>query len=454
MNIVFLIGRMLVASSFAVAAGQARPDDPSVERARRILQLFLDGSHAEFVATGTEDVLKQFSAEKSREVLDALKKQYGPFAKELDATPKKLGKLNGVIFRLRFEKSIIKLQMALDAKGQMASFLIVGVESIKGWRPPRYVKKDRFETRAATVQHDNIELPAVLTLPVGDQRVPGLVLVHGSGPHDEDETIGPNKPFRDLAEGLASMGVAVLRYEKRTHKYGTEMKAEDVTLAEETIDDALAAAALLRKEPRVDPDRVFVLGHSLGGMAAPFIAARDEQLAGIVILAGSARPLVDIVEEQIAFIANADGSLSEEEKKQIEEVHQAAEAIRAGKLDEVRKPLLGAPSAYWQRISAMDPVAEAAKLRCPMLIIQGGRDYQVTTKCFDRWKAGLTRRSDVTFRLYDQLNHLMITGKGPPSPADYGKAGHVSKKVVQDIADWILPPATGQPTTSPQRQQG
>ena len=106
-------------------------------------------------------------------------------------------------------------------------------------------------------------------MPNGAGPFPAVVLIHGSGPHDRDETIGPNKPFRDLADGLASRRIAVLRYEKRTRHHGGKMLGTTVTIKEEVLDDAVAAAELLRQTPGLDPKRVFVVGHSLGAMLAP-----------------------------------------------------------------------------------------------------------------------------------------------------------------------------------------
>src|SRR5690606_29657538 len=115
----------------------------------------------------------------------------------------------------------------------------------------------------------------------------------GSGPHDRDETVGPNKPFLDIARGLAAQGVAVLRYDKRTKARPQDYADGSVTIDSETTDDAVFAVAALREAPGIDPARVYVLGHSQGAMMAPRIAARSGHVAGLVLLAAPARPLLD-----------------------------------------------------------------------------------------------------------------------------------------------------------------
>jgi dienelactone hydrolase len=113
-----------------------------------------------------------------------------------------------------------------------------------------------------------------------------VALVHGSGPNDRDETVGGTKVFKDLAEGLASRGIVVLRYEKRTKQYGARMaNMPRYTVQDEAVDDAAKAAAMLQTQPQVDPRRVFVLGHSLGGYIAPRIAEEEGKLAGLILLA-------------------------------------------------------------------------------------------------------------------------------------------------------------------------
>src|SRR5215831_9873048 len=165
-------------------------------------------------------------------------------------------------------------------------------------QPPPKPSSNRFTEEAVTVGGDEWALSGTLSMPIGP-IAGAVVLVHGSGPNDRDETVGANAPFRDLAWGLADRGVAVLRYEKRTRAHAAQLATvETFTVREETTDDAIRAAALLRAHDRIDPKRIFVLGHSLGGTVAPRIAAEDRALAGIVIMAGSTRPLADVARDQ------------------------------------------------------------------------------------------------------------------------------------------------------------
>lgn len=275
-------------------------------------------------------------------------------------------------------------------------------------------------------------------MPSGAGPFPAVVLVHGSGPNDRDETIGPNKPFKDLAWGLATRGIAVLRYEKRTKQCPTQMIASMATLTvnEETVNDALVAAEYLRSVRGVAPNRVFILGHSLGGTVAPRIAARDPRLAGIILLAASNRNLADLMLAQNEYLASLDGTVTPDEARTLDELRQQVERVKALDFKE-GEVILGAAKAYWADILGYDPVATARALTIPMLILQGERDYQVTLADFAAWQAGLAGRAGVAFKSYPSLNHLFMTGSGQPNPAEYDVAGNVAREVVDDIAAWI-----------------
>src|SRR2546428_196681 len=176
-------------------------------------------------------------------------------------------------------------------------------------------------TMTAALPPDKLaEVWKSLNAQAGRGPVRGIVLVPGSGPLDRDETIGPTRPFRDLASGLASRGVAVLRYDKRTlvHARRLAAKRDTLTLHDETVADAVEAVRLLRRSRGVDGGRVFVLGHSLGGVALPRIAALEPGIAGFVMLATPSRPLQDVYREQMAYLFGLDGVVTEEERARLE----------------------------------------------------------------------------------------------------------------------------------------
>lgn len=308
-------------------------------------------------------------------------------------------------------------------------------------RTPDYVAPSSFTEREVTVGEGTPwPLPATLSVPATAGPHPAVVLVHGSGPNDRDETIGASKPFRDIAWGLASRGVAVLRYDKRTRVHGARIGAskEPFTVKDETVDDALAAADLLRRTPSVDPKRVFVLGHSLGGGLIPRIGRRDAKLRGFVILAGYTRELLGEVVRQYEYLFNLDGRLSERERALLDEARR--DAARLKELTPATAAgvaLQGVPAAYWLDLRDYSPPDEARKLDRPVLVLHGERDYNVTKEAFADWQRALAGSKKAAFRSYPKLDHAFLEGEGPASDADYRQPRNVARRVVEDIADWI-----------------
>ena len=188
-------------------------------------------------------------ASKLEELWGSLQKQVGAFQQQTGVHTDRMQGYDVVFVTCQFEQSLLDVKVVFDASGQIAGLFFLPALPSHTFEPPAYAKADSFQEQDVTVGSGEWALPGTLTLPVGEGPFPAVVLVHGSGPNDRDETIGPNKPFRDLAWGLASQGIAVLRYEKRTKQYPEKMAAiqDTLTVKEETVDDALAAVELLRQ---------------------------------------------------------------------------------------------------------------------------------------------------------------------------------------------------------------
>ena len=325
-----------------------------------------------------------------------------------------------------------RVRLVFDGQSRIAGLQFPQSEA--SWSAPDYADRSAFtETEISMQATDACELGGTLTLPTGEDTVPAVVLVHGSGPSDRDSTIGPNKPFKDLAWGLASRGVAVYRYDKRTA--ACQIDGSTFTIDDETTEDALTAVQRVREHERVDS--VVVAGHSLGGMVAPRIATRAESLAGIVMLAAPAREFPTLLLAQTRYLAERDGTVTDSEQAQLEQTRQAVERIRTLNLPE-GEAVFGAQRPYWESLQNYDHVETAQQLSLPRLLLQGGRDYQITVEDdFQVWQDALSGQASVSFELYPQLNHLFIAGSGQASPEEYYQPGNVDVAVVEDIAAWV-----------------
>jgi dienelactone hydrolase len=374
------------------------------------------------------------------ELWSSLEAQAGRFQQQEGTRRESAGGYELVFVTCRFERAVLELKVVFDTAGKVAGFFVASSAPAQPWQPPAYCRVDAIDNREVTVGAGEWSLPGTLSVPAGAGPHPAVVLVHGSGPQDRDETIGPNKPFADLACGLASRGVAVLRYEKRTKRHAAKLAAATapLTVKEETVEDAVAAAALVRGSAGIDPRRVFVLGHSLGGMLLPRIARADTSLRGLVALAGATRPIEEMMLEQLAYISSLPGTpeAARHQIAQIEAGVAQVKALPASKATSAER-VLGVPASYWLDLRGYRPAEEARTLKQPMLVLQGGRDYQVTLEDFDNWKRALGERSNVELRVYPELNHLFVAGEGKSTPAEYEKPGHVAESVVTDIATWI-----------------
>ena len=302
-----------------------------------------------------------------------------------------------------------------------------------------HAQTENGSASAAEVASPLGPLPGTLVAPKGTGPFPAVLLLAGSGPLDRDETIGPNKPLRDLAEALAAEGIVSLRYDKRTHVYGKPAAGKAITVDDEVTDDALTALQWLRRQASVDSRRVFVAGHSLSALMTPRIAQRDSHVTGVILLAAPAKLDLDVVVMQMRYLSKIQNWSQQDIETNLTPVVKARDELaHADPGHPSVGEVLHAPASYWLDLRDYDPIVTAKKLHTPMLILQGGSDYQVVPQDnFSRWQVAFANDPRVKLIEYPGLSHLFMTAGQPPSPADYFKPDHVDSRVIRDMAAWI-----------------
>jgi hypothetical protein len=347
-----------------------------------------------------------------------------------------------VVIKVEFQRVIIDIQFVFNDQGEISGLNVM--PQLIAYNPPKYINKSSFHEVDVTVGEGEWMLPGTLTIPNDGKSFPGVILVHGSGPNDRDETIGPNKIFQDLAWGLASQGVAVLRYDKRTLEYAKKLTPDlvaEMTVKEEVIDDALLAIKVMHQTDGIDPKRVFLLGHSLGATVAPRIALQDPDLAGLIIMAGITRPFEDTILDQFTYLYNLEGETTKQQKTDLESLKVKVDRVKELKFSDNIPPEdlpLGIPLDYWVDLNNNKTSDAVKNLTIPILVLQGERDYQVSsTKDFEGWKTALKLNEKASFKLFPNLNHLFIASKSKSTPQEYAVEGHVDEDVINVIIQWI-----------------
>lgn len=414
--------------------------DANMDRAKHVYELFVANQGDSIHALLTEELQEKLSPEVFKDMFKQSEKQFGQLQSKGEWQKESAQGITFYHSDLKFERYSLRFLLSFDADGKMNTIRLMPVPAASTARPVVYNKEKMLE-RDVTVGADGFKLPGTLTLPVGKRKVPVVIFVHGSGPQDRDETVGPNKPFRDLAWGLAERGIATLRYEKRTKAYGAACVPEgrEIDYDTESVDDAVAIAAWAKTLPEVDSDSVYVLGHSLGATLAPRIAEQADGLAGIILVAALARPFEDAIVEQVTYISSLKDS-SDSAKKQIAEIKKQADNTKklgTPEFDDKIPLLLDIPRSYWEFANAYKPVEVAVKLTLPMLILQGERDYQVTMEDFGLWRFGLLRNKNAFFKSYPKLNHILQEGSGKATPFEYERESPVVGYVMDDIVSFI-----------------
>jgi len=424
-----------------VAAPRAQTPTPVAtpeQRATAFVELLVQQNFVAVVASFDETLQVALPEDRLRAAWMTTLQQAGAFRRPVATSLSAAAGSQTAIVTCEFARRSMDVQIVYDRDARVTSLFVRPTPA--PWKPPTYATAGAFTDTSTTIGTGEWALPASLTLPSGPGPFPAVVLVHRAGLQDRDESIASNKPFKDLAVGLAARGIAVLRFDKRTKIHAAKLATTGrFTVKEESMDDALAAVETLRANRRIDRTRIVVLGHGLGGMLVPRIAQLDRRIAGFIVMAGAARSLEGAMLAQAHHLAIADGTVTPSEQLWIDEMQTVVDRVRAltpANIDDAAT-IGGAPASYWLDLQGYDPAAVATAITAPMLVLQGERDYEVTMDDYAKWRAALGSTRTVTWKTYPALDHLFIAGRGPSQPSEYFIAGHVDAAVIRDITAWI-----------------
>lgn len=417
---------------------------PSTEEtANDIIEHLLAGEfeivHKDFFAS---ELQESFTQVELKDQWETYIKQNEEFLEVTELEVSRQGENTEVVEGLiNFTKMNVEIRLIFNEKQRL-----VGINFSEGEvkvTMPNTISEEEIIVGVGT----DYELEGILTLPKDKQEeLPAVVLVHGSGPSDKDETAFGYKPFRDIAWGLAEQGIASVRYDKRTFTYGKEIQElGELTIYEESVEDAVFATELLKKDPRIGESSVYLIGHSLGGILAPRIEVQGGDYAGLIMLAGTPRPLWEIIYDQNLHAIEhflQDESKKEEQLELVEVEYQKAKKLEEISDEEAKAmTVFGVDAYYLKEMDQYDAETLVTEIEKPLLIMHGEDDFQVYyEKDFLKWQEILADNNEVTFKSYPGLNHFFVDYEGPNmgTVAEYETPGKVESIVIEDIASWIL----------------
>ena len=425
---------------FLSLTAMASNQDDKFRLPQQLLQYLIDGKGEEAHQMLSDKIKSMIPAEQMSNLWSGLTEKVGAFQSKGEWQEQSVAGNTIYYCDIQFAHMALRFNTAFD-KDNLATTINFVPVPVQPKTPA--VKADNAQMKEMDIKvvTGKFELPGILCMPVSKEPVAVVILVQGSGPNDRDETVGPNKPFRDLAWGLAVQGVASIRYDKRTKVYGKQFvpQGEEPSMEHEYVQDVLSAVQLAKNTPGIDSKRIYIAGHSQGAMLAPRFAQRCKDIKGVILLSGNARHLEDLVTDQMRYIFSLD-SLSKGEEKQLAEMQRQVANVKKLETKNFDSKIalpLGVPASYWKDINNYNQVKVAKSLTCPMLIMQGERDYQVTMVDFSLWRKELNGKPNVTFKSYPKLNHLYMEGNGKSTPSEYNQAGSIPEYVTKDIASWI-----------------
>lgn len=339
-------------------------------------------------------------------------------------------------------------------------------EPLRPQEPKGAILYDEEEVKYSNLAA-GVTLAGTLTLPRSGKPSPAVLLIAGSGPNDRNETIFGHKPFLVLADHLTKQGLVVLRVDKRG--VGQSTGNYDISTSEDFAADALTGVEYLKTRKEVDAKQIGLIGHSEGGLIAPMVAVQSNDVAFIVLMAGTGVTGEEIIYAQQALISRAMGATEEQISHQLDLQKKVLSVIKnEPNLDEaekllraiIAKQLTNLPkeeqqiaadameaqikrcnSKWFRYYLTYDPTTSLKKIKIPVLAINGELDSQVPPKQnLPLIAKTLEETGNQNYRIieFPKLNHLFQTSE-TGSILEYGKIEEtIAPVVLETLSSWIL----------------
>lgn len=408
--------------------------------AERFYNLLLDGNYSEARTYFSKEMLEALDSTNLAIIFLMMPNQFGSIQDKeaIIKTPK--GFYDQYQLPLVFKERTIDIKILINPSGQVSSLQFIQVRKREKYEYPNYIDTIKKAWKEEEIQFESsgLILKGNLFIPQGKKVKKTVILVHGSGPSDRFSSIGPNKIFKDIALFLASNGIAVICYDKRTYAFPGHGNRDSMTVKEEVIDDVNAAIQWAKNHKKLKKSSIYLAGHSLGASLAARIANQNPEIKALILLAPAASPLEDLIIDQIDYLLSRSIS-SDLEDSILMEMKKSRDALKnyyqTGVYDTSVDLLLDISLTYWSDLNK-NPFLESFKNNnLPKLFCFGGRDYQVNPIQMRLYENAGINNSKYYF--FPDLNHLFIYGSGTPGPEEYEEPGHFDREVLLNILQWI-----------------
>jgi pimeloyl-ACP methyl ester carboxylesterase len=355
-------------------------------------------------------------------------------------------------------------------QGGMAFPLALTNDAEAGPKRPQ-TPQGPFPYDVETVEFANkgagINLAGTLTLPANRQNCPAVVLISGSGPQDRDATVFNHKSFWVMADYFTRQGMVVLRVDDRGvgESGGTFAGATSADFAT----DVAAAVHYLQKHPRVDANKVGLLGHSEGGLIAPMVASTHQEVAFVVMLAGPAYAGRETLKQQnydITLQKTQNKRLAKKQAKALDKIYTAVldpnnkdksttEILALLKKDLAKLSAKDKEQLGWTEVIIRNLIAQLRtpwlhyflkanpadylqKVSCPVLAINGNKDLQVHVNNLKGIEKALKKGKNPSYKIqaFQNLNHLLQTSETGAIEEYVEIEETISPKVLEAIDEW------------------